>query len=104
MSRNSLLLIATVLWGTSTAQFNLLAVLLHETGRSAPDIGVILTGSPLALLASALIAGPVIDRLGAARTFAVGTLISSIGAIILLVFLQGSLALLAPANFARGFG
>lgn len=99
------LLAVAFLWGCSTSQLNLLAVVLRQHGMAAPAIAVVLSATMVAVVAAALVSGALASRIGARRTLVLGGIIS-FAAIAALPFAVGSapLAVLARAGQGVGFG
>jgi MFS family permease len=98
-----LLLAVAFLWGSSTSQLNLLAVVLRQHGMSDPVIAVILSSSTVAVVVAALVSGALASRIGAVRTLILGGVIS-FAAIAALPFAVGSAPLAALAKVGQGFG
>jgi MFS family permease len=98
-----LLLASAFLWGTSTSQLNLLAVVLRQGGISEPAIAFIFSSSTVAVVAATLISGALASRIGAVHTLFIGGLIS-LAAVIALPFAVGSAPLAALAKAGQGFG
>jgi MFS family permease len=98
-----LLLASAFLWGSSTSQLTLLAIVLRDHGMTAPMIAVVLSAMIVAMLLASLTSGPLASRLGATRTLLIGAIVS-LAAIAVLPFVVGAAPLATLAMAGRGIG
>jgi ACDE family multidrug resistance protein len=100
-----LLLAAAFLYGTTTAQLSLLAVVLRQSGLAPQAIGLILSSANIAILAATLVSGWLVSRIGARRTVLVGCGVAILGVASLPVTIaMAATAALSKLAQGGGFG
>jgi MFS family permease len=103
MSPSSRLLGAAFLYGCSTAQLNLLAVVLRQHAMSDAEIAAVFISGTVCIAGGALASGALASRIGTVRTLALGCLLAWLS-IVALPYTLDSAPLAALVRAEQGFG